>query len=120
MINVPRGFTGRAPIAREAETQRLGRPPCAAEYRTGSVRNPRRCEVAGRPAWPLPARALALWFAPATLLQPLLTLEAARLLEALGAKTRLFDRGGLPRPDDVPEDHAKVQELRALSDWSEA
>ena len=41
-----------------------------------------------------------------------LTLEAARLLEALGAETRIFDPGGLPLPDDAPEDHAKVQELR--------
>ena len=49
-----------------------------------------------------------------------LTLEAARLLEALGAETRIFDPGGLPLPDDAPEDHAKVQELRGLSAWSEA
>jgi arsenical resistance protein ArsH len=49
-----------------------------------------------------------------------LTLEAARLLEALGAETRVFDPSGLPLPDDAPEDHAKVQEVRGLSAWSEA
>lgn len=49
-----------------------------------------------------------------------LTLEAARLLEAFGAETRIFDPSGLPLPDDAPEDHAKVAELRSLSAWSEA
>jgi len=45
--------------------------------------------------------------------------EAARLLEAFGAETRIFDPSGLPLPDDAPADHPKVQELRALSAWSE-
>jgi arsenic resistance protein ArsH len=49
----------------------------------------------------------------------LLTEEAARLLEAFGAETRIFDPSGLPLPDDAPVDHPKVQELRALSAWSE-
>jgi len=31
-----------------------------------------------------------------------LALEAARLLEALGAEARLFDPAGLPMPDSVP------------------
>jgi arsenic resistance protein ArsH len=48
-----------------------------------------------------------------------LTQEAARLLEAFGAETRIFDPQGLPLPDSVPADHPKVQELRALSLWSE-
>jgi arsenic resistance protein ArsH len=50
----------------------------------------------------------------------LLALEAARLLEALGAETRLFDPSGLPLPDDAPATHPKVQELRNLVRWSEA
>ena len=50
----------------------------------------------------------------------LLALEAARLLEALGAETRLFDPAGLPLPDDAPASHPKVQELRELVRWSEA
>jgi arsenical resistance protein ArsH len=50
----------------------------------------------------------------------LLTEEAARLLNALGAETRIFDPRDLPLPDSVPADHPKVQELRALSLWSEA
>jgi arsenic resistance protein ArsH len=48
-----------------------------------------------------------------------LTFEAALLLEAFGAQTRIFDPSGLPLPDDAPETHPKVAELRALSAWSE-
>ncbi len=48
-----------------------------------------------------------------------LALEAARLLNAFGAETRLFDPRDLPLPDGAPETHAKVQELRALAAWSE-
>jgi arsenical resistance protein ArsH len=48
-----------------------------------------------------------------------LTLEAARLLETFGAETRIFNPSGLPLPDDHPDDHPKVQELRDLSMWSE-
>jgi len=50
----------------------------------------------------------------------LLTQEAERLLTYFGAETRVFDPRGLPLPDDGPEDHPKVQELRDLSIWSEA
>jgi len=49
----------------------------------------------------------------------LLTMEAARLLEHFGAETKIFDPHGLPLPDDVPDTHPKVQELRALMAWSE-
>lgn len=49
----------------------------------------------------------------------LLTLEAARLLEAMGAETRIFDPHSLPLPDDAPETHPKVQELRELAQWAE-
>lgn len=49
-----------------------------------------------------------------------LTLEAARLLEALGAEVKIFDPRGLPLPDAESADHAKVRELRELSIWSEA
>jgi arsenic resistance protein ArsH len=48
-----------------------------------------------------------------------LTQEAARLLDALGAETRIFDPQGLPMPDAVSADHPKVQELRSASEWSE-
>ena len=47
------------------------------------------------------------------------TMEAARLLQAFGAETKIFDPAGLPLPDDAPPSHDKVQELRELSDWSE-
>ena len=49
----------------------------------------------------------------------LLTQEAARLLEAMGAETKVFDPLGLPQPDAAPDSHPKVQELRALAAWSE-
>lgn len=48
-----------------------------------------------------------------------LTQEAARLLDSLGAETRIFDPRDLPLPDSVPADHPKVQELREASVWSE-
>ena len=49
----------------------------------------------------------------------LLTMEAARILERLGAEPRVFDPHGLPMPDSTPPEHPKVQELRKLSEWSE-
>ena len=49
----------------------------------------------------------------------LATLEAARLLQAMGGEVRVFDPAGLPLPDGAPETHPKVQELRSLAAWSE-
>jgi arsenical resistance protein ArsH len=49
----------------------------------------------------------------------LLTLEAARLLLAMGAEVRVFDPAGLPLPDGAPETHPKVQELRESAAWAE-
>lgn len=49
----------------------------------------------------------------------LLTQEAARLLQHMGAETMIFDPSGLPLPDDAPVDHPKVQELRDLVLWSD-
>ena len=49
----------------------------------------------------------------------LLTLEAARLLTAMGAEVKVFDPQDLPQPDSVPDSHPKVQELRSLAAWSE-
>ncbi|MGZ0784535.1 arsenical resistance protein ArsH [Pseudomonas sp. TKO26] len=49
----------------------------------------------------------------------LLVEEAARLLQHLGAETRLFNPSGLPLPDDASVEHPKVQELRDLVQWSE-
>ena len=37
----------------------------------------------------------------------------------MGAKTRIFDPREMPIANSVPKDHPKVQELRALSLWSE-
>jgi len=48
-----------------------------------------------------------------------LALEAERLLQHFGAETRVFDPHDLPLLDSVGKDHPKVQELRALSEWSE-
>jgi len=49
----------------------------------------------------------------------LLTEEAARILDRLGAETRIYDPRGLPLPDSEPPTHPKVVELRELSLWSE-
>lgn len=49
----------------------------------------------------------------------LLTLEAERILNALGAQTRVFHPHGLPLPDDAPDSHPKVQELREAVQWAE-
>ena len=49
----------------------------------------------------------------------LLTLEAARLLVAMGGEVRVFDPAGLPWPDAAPETHPKVQELREAAAWAE-
>jgi arsenical resistance protein ArsH len=49
----------------------------------------------------------------------LLTEEAACLLQAMGAETRIFNPSGMPLPDDAPDTHPKVQELRELVQWSE-
>lgn len=49
----------------------------------------------------------------------LLTLEAQRLLQALGCEVQIFDPHGLPLPDAETDTHPKVQELRALTLWAE-
>ena len=49
----------------------------------------------------------------------LLVEEADRLLRAMGAETRIFDPRTLPMANSTGADHPKVQELRALSLWSE-
>lgn len=49
----------------------------------------------------------------------LVTEEAARLLQAMGAETRTFNPAGLPLPDEVEAEHPKVQELRDLVQWCE-
>ncbi len=49
----------------------------------------------------------------------LATEEAARLLTAMGAEVQIFNPSGLPLPEDAPESHPKVMELRELVRWSE-
>lgn len=49
-----------------------------------------------------------------------LALEAQRLLEQLGADTRVYDPHELPMLDSVAATHPKVHELRQASLWSEA
>ena len=49
----------------------------------------------------------------------LTTEEGARLLTAMGAEVKIFNPSGLPLPDDAPETHPKVAELRELVLWSE-
>ena len=45
--------------------------------------------------------------------------EFARLLEVLGCDVRVFNPHGLPVRDPFMENHIKVQELRALTQWSD-
>ena len=78
---------------------------------------------------PVPPRQAALSHPPRILLlygsvrersySRLASEEAARLLQAMGAETRTFNPSGLPLPDDAPDTHPKVQELRQLAEWSE-
>lgn len=48
-----------------------------------------------------------------------LAYEFARLYEGLGCDVRVFNPRGLPVRDPAMESHPKVEELRALSEWSE-
>lgn len=45
--------------------------------------------------------------------------ESARLLEAMGAETRIYNPRGLPLADAEDASHPKVQELRDLVQWCE-
>ena len=45
--------------------------------------------------------------------------EAARILERMGAEVKIFNPSELPVVGSTPDTHPKVQELRALSMWSE-
>ena len=45
--------------------------------------------------------------------------ESARLLQVLGAESKIFDPRGLPQPDTEDESHSKVKELQDLMIWSE-
>lgn len=49
----------------------------------------------------------------------LLTFEAQRLLDAMGAETRVYHADGLPLPDGAEASHPKVVELREAMLWSE-
>lgn len=48
-----------------------------------------------------------------------LTMEAARLLEAMGGEVKIFHPDGLPLPDSELDTHPKVVELRELTQWAE-
>ena len=45
--------------------------------------------------------------------------EAARLLQSMGCEAKTFNPSGLPLPDDAPDTHPKVLELRTLAEWAE-
>lgn len=45
--------------------------------------------------------------------------ESQRILESLGAETRIYNPSGLPLPEDQDDTHPKVVELRELMMWSE-
>jgi arsenic resistance protein ArsH len=83
-------------------------------------RKPSAADLARRVASTHPPRILLLYGSLRTRsYSKLLTLEAERLLRAMGAETRIFDPAGLPLPDSEPDTHPKVVELRELAIWSE-
>ena len=87
---------------------------------TDLFRKPDAGKLSGVPRAAHPPRILLLYGSLRTRsYSKLLTLEAARLLQAMGAETRIFDPAELPLPDAVPDTHPKVQELRQLSQWAE-
>jgi len=45
--------------------------------------------------------------------------EAGRILNYLGAEVKTFNPDGLPFPDNAPDTHPKVKELRDLASWCE-
>jgi arsenic resistance protein ArsH len=49
----------------------------------------------------------------------LATEEASRILEVMGAETKMFNPRGLPLPDAEDASHPKVAELRELTQWCE-
>jgi arsenic resistance protein ArsH len=49
----------------------------------------------------------------------LLAEEAARIIEEMGAEVKFFHPHDLPLRGQVEESHPQVQELRALTQWSE-
>lgn len=70
----------------------------------------------GVPAVPHPPRILMLYGSVRERsYSRLATEEAARLLTAMGAEVRIFSPSGLPLPDDAPDSHPKVMELREQS-----
>jgi arsenic resistance protein ArsH len=86
----------------------------------GHFRRPSNAELTVATRSTHPPRILLLYGSVRTRsYSKLLTLEAARLLRALGAEARIFDPAGLPLPDSEPDAHPKVQELRELAVWSE-
>ena len=81
---------------------------------------PTSSRVFDAPASALPARLLLLYGSlRERSFSRLAVEEAARLLEAMGAETRVFNPRGLPLADAEDASHPKVQELRELVQWSE-
>ncbi len=98
-------------------SERLANPPCVD---SAHFHRPSNSDLAGAARATHPPRILLLYGSLRTRsYSKLLTLEAARLLQAMGAETRIFDPTGLPLPDGAPDSHPKVQELRDLAAWSE-
>lgn len=86
----------------------------------GLFRIPNPAQLCATPASTHPPRILLLYGSlRARSFSRLMTEEAARLLRAMGAETRIFNPSGLPLPDDAPDTHPKVAELRELTQWAE-
>jgi len=81
--------------------------------------DPRRLGLAGEGATHPPRFLLLTGSVRERSYSRLLAQEAARLLQAMGGEARIFDPSGLPLPDDAPDTHPKVRELRESARWAE-
>jgi arsenical resistance protein ArsH len=75
----------------------------------------------GSPPGAAPIRVLLLYGSLRTRsFSRLLAQEAARILNAYGAQTEIFDPQDLPLPDSVEPDHPRVAALRDAANWCDA
>ncbi len=92
-------------------------------YKRAMSRTPYSLELTPEPAAPRSTHAPRILVLYGSLrarsYSRLLSEEAARIIAGLGAEVRTYDPRELPIHGSVPDSHPKVQELRALSLWSE-
>jgi arsenic resistance protein ArsH len=104
----------------DSEGRRVAPAPCLPNIDPTLFKRPGKADFGPVGASSHPPRILLLYGSlRERSFSKLLTLEAQRLLIAMGAETKVYDPAGLPLPDGHPESHPKVKELRDLAAWSE-